>query len=79
VILPDGARGFVAVALTERVDGPIQRATAMRDSDVLTDPVGTGVTVDRVPAGAEVPVLGAYRDFWYVEGPTGRVGWMSAN
>jgi murein DD-endopeptidase MepM/ murein hydrolase activator NlpD len=78
VELPDGLRGFVAVAHTEPAAGPIRRATAIGDQDLLTDPLGTGVAVERVPAGTEVPVLGAFSGFWLVEGPTGRVGWMSA-
>ena len=32
---------------------------------------------DRIDPGAEVPVFGAYGEFLFVQGPSGRVGWLA--
>jgi hypothetical protein len=74
VILPDGTIGFVAERLTEPLDSPIRSETVASAATLLTDPASTAVAVDSVAAGAEVAVLGAFEEFLFVRGPSGRFG-----
>jgi murein DD-endopeptidase MepM/ murein hydrolase activator NlpD len=77
VTLPDGSFGFVAEWLTEPLDSPIRSELVASAATLLTDPASTAVAVDSVAAGVEVPVLGAFEEFLFVKGPSGRVGWLS--
>jgi murein DD-endopeptidase MepM/ murein hydrolase activator NlpD len=79
VSLPDGTMGFVAATLTERADSPIGSTLVAGGGTLLTDPQVTAVVMDRVEAGAEVPVLGAFGEYLYVQGPNGRAGWLTFN
>jgi hypothetical protein len=79
VRLPDGIRGFVAIDDIESADGPVERRVLARGGGVYLDPAGIGVAVDSVPAGSEVTVLGAFGEALYVQGPSGRLGWVTAN
>jgi murein DD-endopeptidase MepM/ murein hydrolase activator NlpD len=76
VTAPDGTLGFVAASLTEPLDGPIRSEVLAGGAMLLDEPASTGVAVDSVAAGAEVPVLAAYGEFLFVEGPGGRAGWL---
>jgi murein DD-endopeptidase MepM/ murein hydrolase activator NlpD len=76
VATPDGNSGFVAARLTEPVDGPVRHEVVANGAMLLTEPTSTAVAVDSVAAGAEVPVLGAFGEFLFVEGPSGRAGWL---
>lgn len=78
VTLPDRTTGFVAVRLTESADSPIRRELLAGAAVLLTDPDSTALAVENVAAGAEVPVLGAFGEFLFVEGPSGRAGWLSS-
>ena len=78
VATPDGTIGFVAARLTEPVDGPVRHEVVASGAMLLTEPTSTAVAVDSVAAGAEVPVLGAFGEFLFVEGPSGRAGWLPA-
>jgi murein DD-endopeptidase MepM/ murein hydrolase activator NlpD len=79
VDLPDGTSGFVAARLTEPADQPI-RSELVADGGVLrSQPVFTADPVESLTAGAEVPVLGTYGGFLYVQSPSGRAGWLSLN
>jgi murein DD-endopeptidase MepM/ murein hydrolase activator NlpD len=75
---PDGTIGFVAARLTEPVDGPIRHAVVASGAMLLADPASTAVAVEVVAAGAEVPVLGTFGEFLFVQGPSGRVGWVAS-
>ncbi len=75
---PDGTIGFVAARVTEPVDSPIRRELVASGAMLLTDPASTAVAVEAVAAGAEVPVLGTFGEFLFVEGPSGRVGWVAS-
>jgi hypothetical protein len=77
VTTPDGAAGFIAAHLTGPVDGPVRREVVARGARLLTDPAPTAVAVDSVAAGTELPVLGAFGEFMYVQGPSGRAGWLA--
>jgi murein DD-endopeptidase MepM/ murein hydrolase activator NlpD len=79
VTTPDGTIGFVATSLTEPVDSPIRREVVVSGVMLLTDPAPTAVGLDSIAAGAEVPVLGTFGEFLWVQGPSGRAGWLPAN
>ena len=78
VTLPDGTIGFVAQRLTESLDSPIRSEMVASATTLLTDPAPTGVAVDDIAAGAEVPVLAEFEEFLFVKGPSGRVGWLAS-
>jgi murein DD-endopeptidase MepM/ murein hydrolase activator NlpD len=79
VTTPDGILGFVSTSLTEPADSAVRREVVDDGAALLTEPVATAVAVDRIAAGTEVPVLGAFRDFLFVQGPSGRMGWLAPN
>jgi hypothetical protein len=43
---------------------------------ILARPEHSAIVMESLDAGAELPVLGEFRDFLYVQTPEGRVGWM---
>ena len=77
VVTPDGTFGFVAANLTEPADSPVRSAVVDGGAMLLTEPAATAVAVDRIAPGSEVPVLGAFGDFLFVQGPSGRMGWLA--
>lgn len=77
VTAPDGTVGFVAAGLIEPAIEPIRSKVLASGAVLLSDPASTAVAVDRIGPGVEVPVLGAYGEFLFVQGPSGRVGWLS--
>jgi murein DD-endopeptidase MepM/ murein hydrolase activator NlpD len=77
VTAPDGTIGFVAASLTEPADSPLRSEVVAGGALLLTDPASTAVALEIVAAGAEVPVLGTYDEFLFVQGPSGRVGWLA--
>jgi murein DD-endopeptidase MepM/ murein hydrolase activator NlpD len=77
VTAPDGTVGFVAASLIEPADTPIRSEVVVSGALLLTDPASTAVAVDRIDPGAEVPVFGTYGEFLFVQGPSGRVGWLA--
>jgi murein DD-endopeptidase MepM/ murein hydrolase activator NlpD len=76
VQLPDGSSGFVAGNLTEEMGEPLWLERLARDQPIQAAPIPGGAVMDRVPDGAEVPVLGTFGGYLYVRAPDGRVGWM---
>jgi murein DD-endopeptidase MepM/ murein hydrolase activator NlpD len=74
---PDGTVGFVATRLTEPAEVPIRSTRVANVAPILTDPAPTAVAIDVVAAGADVPVLGTFGEFLFVEGPSGRLGWLA--
>ncbi len=74
VQLPDGQGGYLAATLTEHI-APVGTARLARGGWIRRAPLG-GVTVDSMAAGAEVPLLGRYGGFAYVQAPNGRSGWV---
>jgi len=76
VTLPDGSSGFVAMMLTEPTATPIRREVLASRATLLSSPAPSALAVDSVDAGIEVPVLGAYGGFLFVEGPSGKSGWL---
>ncbi len=78
VLTPDGMVGFVAARLTEAADSPIRSTLVADGALLLTDPSSTALAFEAVAPGTEVPVLGAHEEFLFVEGPGGKVGWLSS-
>lgn len=79
VRLPDGGDGFIATRLTESAESPIRSELVASDAVLRTDPAITGIAMDSVAAGVEVPVLGSFGEFLYIQAPSGRAGWMAYN
>ncbi|UCC82467.1 MAG: peptidoglycan DD-metalloendopeptidase family protein [Gemmatimonadota bacterium] len=78
VVTPDGTIGYVAARLTEPADSPIRSTVVTDGALLLTDPSSTALAFEAVAPGTEVPVLGAHEEFLFVEGPGGKVGWLSS-
>ncbi|UCC74011.1 MAG: M23 family metallopeptidase [Gemmatimonadota bacterium] len=78
VLTPDGTVGYVAASLTEPADSPIRSTLVAEGALLLTEPAATAVAVGVVAAGSEVPVLGAYEEFLFVQVPGGKVGWLAS-
>ena len=77
VDLPDGTVGFIAANLTEPADQPIRSAVIAEGGVLRAEPKSTADPVESLSAGSEVPVLGTYGGFLYVQAPSGRAGWLS--
>jgi murein DD-endopeptidase MepM/ murein hydrolase activator NlpD len=76
--LPDGGEGYVAARLTEPADQPISAQVATTGETVRARPVLTAPVVARLDRQAELPVLGRYEGYLYVQAPSGRRGWIDA-
>lgn len=79
VQLPDGAGGYVAARLTEPAHEPIAAQVAFRGESVRARPELEAPLVARLGTEAEVPVLGRYGSYLYVQVPSGRRGWVEAD
>jgi peptidoglycan LD-endopeptidase LytH len=77
VLLPDGRSGYVAATATEPATRPIRRERVVTAVALRDRPAPAAATVDSLPAGSVVPVLGRFGDFIFVEGPNGRGGWIA--
>ena len=77
VTLPDGAQGFVAARLTESLDAPLEAQRADVAATLLAGPDRSAPVVAMIDSGAEVPVLGRYAGFLFVEAPDGGRGWLA--
>ncbi len=79
VMLPDGTGGYVAARLIEPADRPLRNEVLASGGAIRVDPTATAVAVENVAAGDELPVLGAYAEFLFVRGPSGKVGWLAVD
>ena len=77
VELPDGSVGFVEARLTETIEAAIRQQRLVEDRAVLESPRSVAAVVETASRGMEVPVLGTFRDFLFVQSPSGRTGWMT--
>ena len=77
VELPDGTWGFVAARLTEGTDPRVRRGVASAGGLIQSGPRSGAPVMDEVAPGTDLPVLGEFEDFLYVQSPTGRQGWMA--
>ena len=76
VRLPDGQDGWVAARLTESVDEPVASEIAQASLPVLAGPEVGAPVVTTVSGGAELPVLGRFDGYLYVQVPGGPTGWV---
>ena len=77
VQLPDGRSGFVAGRLTEGMEDPIRLERLAQDQLMKAQPRADAPVMDRIPMGADVPVLGAFGDYLLIQSPNGRAGWVA--
>ena len=77
VRLPDGGEGFVAGRLTESAEESIRIHRMADFGDLQAEPRRGSPVMDRVPEGSELPVLGTFGDYLFVQTPGGRAGWMA--
>jgi len=78
VTLPDGTSGYLAAASTEPLS-PLRSESLAVSATILRRPSARRTVIDRLPGGSEVPVLGEFGDFLYVQTPNGRSGWLATN
>ena len=79
VRLPDGANGYVSARLTEPVDEPFGSQLAHTGEPVLVRPDEASPLVATLDAEAELPILGLYESYYYVQAPDGHYGWLSSS
>lgn len=77
VQLPDGSSGFIAEETTEEMLDPLWLERGGRGQSLQSDPLPGAPVMDWVPDGVELPVMGTFGDFLYVQPPGGRAGWMA--
>ena len=75
VDLPDGTRGYVAGRDTEHAT-PLRSEAVAEGSRVFDRPTLPATVIDQLSPGDEVPVLGLYGEFLYVQTPSGLTGWL---
>lgn len=76
VALPDGRSGYVAAAATEPAT-PLRSQSVVGLASVLDRPEAFASVIDQLGPGVEVPVLGIFGGFLYVQTPAGRTGWLA--
>jgi murein DD-endopeptidase MepM/ murein hydrolase activator NlpD len=77
--LPDGGSGYVAARLTEPVDAPLGARVARAGEPVLTRPDAGAPIVATLGTVSELPMLGRYEDFVFVQLPDGPFGWVASS
>jgi murein DD-endopeptidase MepM/ murein hydrolase activator NlpD len=75
--LPNGAMGWLTAAAAEPVARPVATERRTAEAVVRQDPVPGAPAVESVAAGTQVPVLGRFADFLFVQTPEGRTGWLA--
>jgi murein DD-endopeptidase MepM/ murein hydrolase activator NlpD len=76
VSLPDGSSGFVESRFVEPTNRPIRSELLATGTLLRESPMPTAAATDSLVAGQQVPVLGTYREFLFVQAPSGRAGWL---
>ena len=76
--LPEGGIGYVAGRFAEYAT-PLRNASVTGSSLVFERPAARSLVIDELEIGAEVPVLGNYREYLYVRTPRGLTGWLPFN
>ncbi len=76
VLLPNGTIGFVETRFVEPADRPIRSELLATGAVLRSSPIHTATATDSLIAGQEVPVLGTYGEFLFVQAPSGRAGWL---
>ena len=76
VELPNGAHGYIIGAATEPTT-PLRKESVATISNVLDHPAPQGAIIQQFAPGSELPVLGTWGEFLYVQTPAGLNGWLS--
>ncbi len=76
VRLPDGSEGYVAARLTEAVDQPVASQIVASAERLRSSPLPGAPAVAQVDEGTELPVLGRFGGYLYVQAPQGPTGWV---
>jgi murein DD-endopeptidase MepM/ murein hydrolase activator NlpD len=76
VTIPDGRTGYLAAAATEPAT-PLRSQPVVDQARVLDRPMAFASVIDQLSPGVEVPVLGSFGDFLYIQTPAGRHGWLA--
>src|SRR5690606_10594668 len=79
VRLPDGTVGFVAGRLLEQADDAVASERVATTLALRSVPLPDAIVVDSIAPGAEVPVLGRFGAYLFVQAPDGRTGWVELN
>ncbi|HEY8469526.1 MAG TPA: M23 family metallopeptidase [Longimicrobiales bacterium] len=79
VRLPDGTVGFVAGRLLEQADDAVASERVATTLALRSVPLPGAIVVDSIAPGAEVPVLGRFGAYLFVQAPGGRTGWVELN
>ena len=74
--LPDGGSGYIIGTDTELAT-PLRSESVSAISHVLDHPEPRGAIIEQLRPGSEIPVLGAWGEFLYVQTPAGLNGWLS--
>lgn len=77
VRLPDGTPGWVSARALEPTTRAVRSERMTNAVAVHDEPAAVASVVDSVGAGDAVPVHGRFADWLLVEGPSGRMGWVS--
>jgi hypothetical protein len=77
VRLPDGTGGFLSGDLTERVGDPLWLETVAQAHPIQSEPLPGAPVMDRLRVDTDLPVYGTFGEFLFVQGPTGRPGWVA--
>jgi murein DD-endopeptidase MepM/ murein hydrolase activator NlpD len=77
--LPDGSTGWLAAASAEPARRPVRTELRSAAAVVQQGPVAEAPPVESVAPGTQVPVLGRFADYLFVQTPAGRTGWLAAD
>ena len=73
--LPNGGNGYIIGKATEPAT-PLRNEQVVIISHVLDHPEPQGAVIEQLAPGSELPVLGAWGEFLYVQTPAGMKGWL---
>ncbi|HEX7089188.1 MAG TPA: hypothetical protein VF192_03575 [Longimicrobiales bacterium] len=79
VRLPDGTVGFVPGRLLEQADDAVASERVETTLALRSVPRPGAIVVESIAPGAEVPVLGRFGEYLFVQAPGGRTGWVELN
>ncbi|WP_405285084.1 M23 family metallopeptidase [Gaopeijia maritima] len=79
VRLPDGASGYLSARLVDDLSAPVSETVPATALEALSRPEASAPVVQRVAAGAALPVLGRFEDYLFVREPAGRTAWIRAD
>ena len=77
--LPNGAIGWLAASSAEPARRPVRTELRAAESVVRRGPIADAPPVESVAPGTQVPVLGRFADYLFVQTPAGRTGWLATD